>query len=365
MSATKQDVIAPDRPHECENHLARLWEKSLGYPVGREDDYFQSGGDSLRGAQLISWIQEGFGIELSLLDLFESRTIAEQTQLVIARLSAPEPGAEKPSTEFRYFGPSNMRLFSALHRSASRRLSGVVLCYPMGQEYMRIHRTYVELARSLATSGQYVLRFDYFGCGDSAGDTAAGSLARWRDDIRQATRELRRSTGVQDVYLVGARVGANLVLDVASAGEDVAGLVLWEPIVNGIDYITTLRRSHRDLLTSNTRLQGYERHRLKNCFTELVGFPVSKELHDEVAAIDLLALSKPKAVPDTLVLANTDKPALKSYATARTNGRSRLDYIAVSESDGIWLKEDRQNKGVIPVHAVQTIVSWISERSHE
>jgi len=363
MSMTQQDLAEVDRTADYEARLARLWERNVGGPVGREDDYFQRGGDSLHGAQLLAWIQEGFGIELSLLDLFESRTIAAQTRLLLSRLDASEPAAGKPRTEFRYFGPPNARLFSALHCPASRARSGVVLCYPMGQEYMRIHRTYMELARSLASAGQYVLRFDYFGCGDSAGETAAGSLARWRGDVQEAICGLRRATGAQDVYVVGARIGANLVLELGAGADELAGIVLWEPIVNGAEYVAALRRAHRALLASNARMDGYEQHELKNCFTELVGFPISMDLHGELAAIDLLAAPKSKGMPDTLVLANSEKPALKAYAAAGGNGCARLDYLAVGESDGIWLKEDRQNKGLIPVRAVQAIVSWISRRA--
>ena len=360
---SNQAVAAIDAAGEYQTRLADLWAKNLGASVGAFDDYFESGGDSLRGTELLTWIHQGFGVELSLLDLFESRTITAQTDLLISRLGSPEAASARQSTEYRFFGPAHARLFGALHTPRSNAgQAGVVLCYPMGQEYMRIHRTYVELARSLADSGRHILRFDYYGCGDSGGETTDGSLRQWTDDIRQAIQELCSQTGVRNVYLVGARIGANLALNVGITTDGVAGVVLWEPIVNGADYLAALRRSHRDLLASNTKLEGYEQRQLPNCFAELVGFPVTKELYDELATIDLLATSSSNKSLDLLVLANSDKPSLEKLAASLRNGKARPEYLTVDESDGIWLKEDRQNKGLVPARAVQAIVSWLSRR---
>jgi pimeloyl-ACP methyl ester carboxylesterase len=362
MSA--KGLVTTDVGGGYQTRLAHLWSKNLGVSVGASDDYFENGGDSLRGTELLNWIHEGFGVELSLLDLFECRTIAAQIELLLSRVNAAECATAKRLTEYRFFGPAHARLFGALHNPRSNGgKAGVVLCYPMGQEYMRIHRTYVELARSLADSGLHVLRFDYYGCGDSGGETTDGSLRRWADDVRQAIQELRAQTGVRKVYLVGARIGANLALNVGLSADDLAGVVLWEPIVNGADYVATLKRSHHDLLHSNANLEGYEQRHLPNCFIELVGFPITKELYDEVVAVDLLATPAPKAMPDMLVLANFDKPRLEQFATLLRAGEATLDYMVAGESDGIWLKEDRQNKGLIPAQAVQAIVSWLSRRS--
>ena len=345
----------------CRAQLAQLWEKNLGVAVSRDDDYFQMGGNSLLGTQLIAWIHERFGVELSLLDLFESPTVSAQARLVLAAQGAARPAGGKAATEYFHFGPKGAQLFGALHRPASSAgKAGVVLCYPIGQEYMRVHRTYVELARSLAASGHCVLRFDYFGCGDSAGETASGSLEHWRENIREAIRELRARTAVSTVCLLGSRAGANLVLDIGAGHSEVTGMVLWEPILDGAAYLADLQRAHHRLLDSNAVLDGYEQHPLANGVLELVGFPFTKTLHDEVAAIDLLAGGPCAAMPDSLVLAHAHKPALERFAAAQPGGTT--DYTVVDETDAIWLKADDQNKGAIPAHAIQAIVSWIAGR---
>jgi len=359
-----QARVSPETTGEYQARLAHLWEKNLGVSVGSLDDYFERGGNSLRGTELLTWIYADFGVELSLLDLFESRTIATQTDLLLSKVRSTEPVTGNTITEYRFFGPSDARLFGALHRAkSSGRDSGVVLCYPMGQEYMRIHRTYVELARNLAASGRDTLRFDYYGCGDSDGEATDGTLKRWADDICQGIEMLRAQTGVRRVYLVGARMGANLALNVAAEAEDLAGIVLWEPVVNGADHLATLRRAHRDLLASNAELDGYEQRQLPKCFAELIGFPVTRELFEELAAIDLLATTPSRTIPHMLLLANSEKPQLEAYAAFLRKLEARLDYVIAGESDRIWLKEDRQHKGVIPARAVQAIASWLSGRN--
>jgi pimeloyl-ACP methyl ester carboxylesterase/aryl carrier-like protein len=343
------------RASEIGSRLVQLWERNLGVTRAKTDDYFKSGGDSLRGTQLLAWIQESFGIELSLLDLFESRTIHAQTRLLLDRLDGSAVIAAKPTTEYMFFGGGDAQLLGALHRPAVPSRSGVVLCYPMGQEYMRIHRTYVELARRLTASRHYALRFDYTGCGDSAGETSSGDLAIWQADIRRAVRELRVRTGVQNVFVIGGRVGANLVLEIAASLE-LTGVVLWEPIVHGGEYLMILRKAHDDLLRGNAELDGYGEHPLADGVVEIIGYPFTKRLHAQVAALDLFAMTSTPAVP-TLVLANTPKPSLEQWAARRN-----FEHIASGESDGIWLNEDRQNKGVIPARAVQEIVAWIARR---
>lgn len=82
---------APQSP--IEKHLAGFLAALLRVDhVGREDNFFTLGGHSLMGAQLIAKMQESFGVELSLLTLFEEPTVrgmaAEIERLIFAKVSA-------------------------------------------------------------------------------------------------------------------------------------------------------------------------------------------------------------------------------------------------------------------------------------
>ncbi|MDE2122022.1 MAG: alpha/beta hydrolase, partial [Betaproteobacteria bacterium] len=77
----------------------------------------------------------------------------------------------------------------ALHQPAAagaRRHHGVLICNPFGQEAIRAHRFLRVLSERLSASGFDVLRFDYFGTGDSAGTEAEADLDTWVRDIGMA-----------------------------------------------------------------------------------------------------------------------------------------------------------------------------------
>jgi len=67
---------------EAESRLAEVWQASLGIDqVGVHDNFFDLGGDSILGIQLISRATEA-GLQLSPDQLFEHQTIAELAKVV-------------------------------------------------------------------------------------------------------------------------------------------------------------------------------------------------------------------------------------------------------------------------------------------
>ncbi len=68
---------------ELQKQVASEWQKLLGIePIGIYDDFFDLGGNSLSGTQLISKMRETFQIELPLRSLFEDATISGVTKLI-------------------------------------------------------------------------------------------------------------------------------------------------------------------------------------------------------------------------------------------------------------------------------------------
>ncbi len=217
-----------------------------------------------------------------------------------------------------YFGASETRLFGLYHppSGARERELGVLLCHPAPQEYMRCHWAMRKLAGLLAREGFHVLRFDYFGTGDSGGAGDAGSPRQWRLDVAAALEELRDVSGVRRASLVGFRLGATLAAQSALKLRD---LVLWEPVVSGRAYVAELMEQH--VLRFNHCLYP------PPLPSELMGLPFPGALRQEFEALELTAPLACRA-ERVVVLGSQERPAyaalvesLRATATAPVEWR--------------------------------------------
>lgn len=127
------------------------------------------------------------------------------------------------------FGSGSAPLYGVYHPAAEpRKRRGALILNPWGWEALRAHRTLRMLAERLAGKGYDVLRFDYFGTGDSAGENHEVSWARWLDDAGFAMDELKVLASVQRVTVVGLRVGGLLATGLLGRrSRDMDRVVLW------------------------------------------------------------------------------------------------------------------------------------------
>jgi uncharacterized protein len=132
-----------------------------------------------------------------------------------------------------YFGVPGKALFGCLHlpHPNGGRDCGVVICQPVGHDYINSHRALCQLALRLADAGFPVLRFDYYGCGDSRGEDTDGDIPEWLLNISQAILETKQRIGISNICLIGLRLGASLAMLKASKSNRTATLVLWDPVV--------------------------------------------------------------------------------------------------------------------------------------
>ena len=115
-----------------------------------------------------------------------------------------------------YFGMRQRRLFGIYEPARTSSAHAAVLCNPWGNEYIHAYRSLRQLALLLTIAGFHILRFDYYGTGNSAGDMIDADVQGWKADIETAMDELRHITDLQQVTLVGLRLGATLAAAVAA-----------------------------------------------------------------------------------------------------------------------------------------------------
>ena len=162
------------------------------------------------------------------------------------------------------------------------------------------------LAKKLSAAGFDTLRFDYYGTGDSGGETTAAELSGWKDDIVAAAHELKEMSDTQRVVLVGVRLGGTLVAEVAPRlGENIDGIVLWDPIVHGASYLRGMRneRGYDDSVSEPSAFK----EKGASAVLEMEGVPVSQAFVSDLQAIDLC--SKELRLPARRLIVFTDRPA--------------------------------------------------------
>lgn len=261
----------------------------------------------------------------------------------------------KPTVPF-YFGRKDKRLFGCFHEPPEEDLRrvAVLICQPLGHEYTNCHRALRQLAVSLADAGFPVLRFDYYGCGDSSGEAEQGSITRWIEDISTAVSELRARSGMFRVCVVGLRLGATLAAFAGSRHEDFEGLVLWEPVIKGESYLKELVALHKEML--RFRPTPKRSKRTQAC-VEILGFPLSPFLHAQLEELDLARIAE-KSAGRVLIMqtARTNSESgLKEYFVQH---RSQMEYQAL-EAPAIWLPTP-DGSLLVPAQVLQSVVSWVS-----
>lgn len=249
-----------------------------------------------------------------------------------------------------FFGTSREQLFGVYHAPEARamRNAAVVLCHPLGHEYLRAHRAFRNLAVALAGQGFHVLRFDYFGSGDSGGDPRQTTVERCLSDLACAIDELKDISGASKVSLIGLRFGATFAALAASKRNDIERLLLWDPVVDGKAYVDELQALQRDWLHDRlgTAKAASE--------SELIGFALTETIRAQLESTTLTAVPKVKARVVSLVISGEagGYAALKQQLEQQSGAT-----CAVVEESNDWQRADMVHQILLPHVMVRTIAA--------
>jgi pimeloyl-ACP methyl ester carboxylesterase len=221
----------------------------------------------------------------------------------------------------------------------------VLLCYPVGSEYMRAHRAFRQLNTLLSRAGANVLRFDYSCTGDSAGNGVDATVEAWLEDVDWALDELKDTAASESVSVVGLRMGAALAALASRKREDVAHLVLWDPIVSGREYL--------DEVIGNPRPAGV---------IGVEGFPMSPTLRTSLDAIDLTRADSLPQAGRTSILVSSEHQASSDLADAMRRAQEVVN-LEVVPSSGSWAQADPFGDALIPQNIIQAIVDRLQTQT--
>jgi uncharacterized protein len=255
------------------------------------------------------------------------------------------------------FGRGPRRLFGVYDPAISRAGTGsrtsraIVFCPPWGPEYYVTHGALRRLATNLSLAGHHVLRFDYFGVGDSAGESEDGDVDGWYSDIEMAVEELISMTRASRVCLLGMRLGATLAAKFAKNRKEVDSLVLWDPVFAGREYLDELEKEHTKWLRERTRYRAFPETDVES----REGTLLPPSLEKQIDALDLLVALR--AMRQEILLIITQQ--LQSHDALAAEGLPTGLAVERVADRVPWHLDTLEFGGPLPKLAMGKILDWI------
>lgn len=258
-----------------------------------------------------------------------------------------------------YFGAAGRELFGILHpgHQVDGRRMAVLLCSPFGLEAIRAQRTWRVLAERLARAGHSVLRFDYFGSGDSDGDDADVALEGIREDIEAASQMLRSTCPGLPTVWIGLGLGATAALAAARiAAQPPDRLLLWEPVIDGRGYLETLRQRQAELI--ETMPQPTHRKSVGTVGFEALGFSISPRLEGEIAKVSAETLLPPPPATHMTLLTQPDDALAKVLVARLQASTVRVEHVEQKHAAD-WMAETADAGTLVPGAAVLKLAALL------
>ncbi len=175
--------------------------------------------------------------------------------------------------------------------------ASILYLHPFAEEMHKSRRMAALQVREFASKGYAVLQIDLLGCGDSTGDFEDASWDNWRRCVEIAIDWLTNRMNVP-IILWGLRTGGMLAVDISQKFVNIAGIILWQPIINGANFINQFLRIRvaTEMLASKQERTGIKQLRDKIVSGESVeigGYTLSSSLALSIDKMDLLNTAIP------------------------------------------------------------------------
>lgn len=320
LASNSSGKIAPRT--ETEKKIADIWSELIGHTrIGIEDNFFAAGGQSILAMRFIILIKETFSIDLPVMAVVSS-DLRQIALLINPDDKADDDTIRKDRIKPLFFGTPESSLYGVLHspETVTEKLP-IVICQPTGHEYMRTHRSLRILATELARRGYPVLRFDYFGCGDSDGILSHATIERWHDDIREAARFAMETCSKPGIHLLGVRLGGSLAIgaDIQTSKKT----ILWDPVTDGEEHLTTLRKLNHFALSDLDRFRWMQPNENN---AEILGYEYSPDLLEEISLLSKNTVNNQLNHSTKVVLSGTNNTPkdLERWFDSETSYKSAL-----------------------------------------
>jgi len=256
-----------------------------------------------------------------------------------------------------FFGDTDKQLYGVYHPPASQmyRDEAILICYPIGEEYIRTHRVLTQLTGRLTSLGFHVLRFDYYGSGDSAGSTGDGGVSQWLQDINIALTELKDMSAVSRLSVIGIRFGAALAALVA-AETRINKLLLWDPVIDGSVYVQGMKQMELALLEQHRHRIHRPVEGMPHSENEYFGFLFPDSVLQSISDVNL---NDVQIIADkTCLTVSDEKLEYRKFLETMEKNNCSVEYNHVPSED-VWSDVDSLKLALISPALLQSIAVFM------
>lgn len=250
------------------------------------------------------------------------------------------------------FGFGSHKLYGVYHPplTINPNQKSILICSSVGPEFIHPYRLLRLLGEQLAKKGHHVFRFDWYGCGDSWGESSEISIDHWINDVQSAADELINLSGNQIFSVVGLRLGATIAWCSLTDSQKMSSIILWDPVISGADWINQMKYLHSEYLSCFPQAKHHSTEE------EILGFPLPSSVRDEICTLNISDV-KPLNLSKVHLLQSGDN--LKCEEFYRAAGfQMTIEHIDIPE---VWTSALLNNRIVMSHPAIKSIITFFDQ----
>ena len=219
--------------------------------------------------------------------------------------------------------------------------TGVLICPPIWGERIRTHRIFTNLGRELQKKNYYVLTCNYFGDGNSGGESYQLTFQSILDDLKALYEYSFYNFNVEKNIVIGYRLGSNAVIPLLDKIK-VSKAILIDPLLNPLNYLKDVLRAN--LTSQFTRYKKIEKNRDElikeiraNQLINVDGFLIGKEMWESFENNSPIVCNK-NFTGDVLIISSEKKTMDEISGFNRSFLNTRVEFIEKEVVVTSWKK---------------------------
>ncbi len=250
------------------------------------------------------------------------------------------------------FGYGTQKLYGVYHPplSVNQNQKSILICSSIGPEFIQTYRLLRNLGEQLANRGHHVFRFDWYGWGDSWGESSDISIGHWVTDARSAAEELINLSGNQTFSIIGLRFGATIAWCSFNDSTDLSSFILWDPVISGSKWVSQMQALHSEYLLKSPEYSRFSSDE------EILGYHLPISVRNEICSLNISVL-KPFACKKIRLLHSGDSQEYKDLCKS-ANFSITIEHLAMKE---VWISSLLSNHIVMSHPAIKPIVGYFDQ----